>query len=162
MNTKVKKANVKKQAFDMPINEHQKEMDKIANKMALLFEKKITASKFAKWVVIAKDNLDTRDDLMWGLGHEILPALIEAKTPQDRIKFLKKELPTSFEYYEFANRSLFQLGENFLKSFKGLFFGAWQIEEFMSIYLPLLSICEMLEDYEFHKDELEKETKKAA
>jgi len=160
MSTKVKQIiDAKKNAST---NEHQTKMNKIANNMAVLFEKKITASKFARWIVIAKDNSVQDDDLIWQLGYNVLPALIAAKTQQDRIKFLKKELPHSFFIYKFANESLFQLGANFLKSFEGLRYRVEEIEGFMSIYLPLLSICEMVEDYEFHKEELEKETKKAA
>jgi hypothetical protein len=47
------------------VNVYQKEMDKIANEMAVLFEKKITASKLAKWLVIANTHSDPHDDIIW-------------------------------------------------------------------------------------------------
>jgi len=163
MNTKVKQTgNTKKQAFGMPINEHVKEMDKIANDMAVLFEQKITAIQLAKWLSLANSHSDPNDDLLFHLGYETLPGLIDAKTSVGRINFLRKELPKAFCMYSFANRSLFQLGEDYFKKNKGLSYWADLIEEFLSVYLVLLAICEMFEDYEFHKEELEKETTKAA
>lgn len=144
------------------INVHQKEMEKIANDMAVLFEQKITASNLAKWLVIANTHSDPHDNLIWNLGYIILPGLIEAKNQSDKINFLNKELPDTFSVYKTANTSLFQLGEGYFKKNKGLGFFIEEIEEFMSVYLTLLSICEMFENYEYHQKELEVESDKAA
>lgn len=150
------KGSVKKLHEPDQINQHQKEMDKIANDMAVLFEKKIAVSEFAKWLVIANTHLNPHDDLIWNLGYNVLPGLIDAKTKDDRINFLKKELPEAFEVYEFANKSLFQLCENYFKGMKGLCFFAESIEEFMSVSLTLLAICEKFESYEYEEKEMRK------
>jgi hypothetical protein len=144
------------------VNVHQKEMDKIANDMAVLFEKKITATELAKWLVIANTHSNPHDSLIWSLGYTILPGLIDAKNQAHRINLLKKELPHTYDDYQFANRSLFQLGEDYFKENKGLGFFVEQVEEFLSVYLPLLSICEKFEIYEHHQKELRKELDNAA
>jgi hypothetical protein len=144
------------------VNVHQKEMDKIANDMAVLFEKKITATELAKWLVIANTHSNPHDDLIWSLGYNILPGLIDAKNQADKISFLKQELPNTYSIYKFANKSLFQLGEDYFRTNKGLGYFVEQIEDFMSVFLPLLSICEMFENYEHHQKELEKELDNAA
>jgi hypothetical protein len=97
-----------------------------------------------------------------GLGYEVLPGLIDLKTQADRINFLKEELPGIFSVYKMANKSLFQLGEDYFKKNKGLGFFVEQVEEFISVYLPLLSICEMFENYEYQQKEMEKELDSAA
>jgi hypothetical protein len=91
-----------------------------------------------------------------------LPGLIEAKTQADRISFLKKELPGTFSVYRMANESLFQLGEDYFRKNKGLVYLVEQIEEFMTVYLTLLAICEMFEHYENEENEMEEEINKAA
>lgn len=162
----MKKTNAKGSVKDLQEsvqkNEHRKEMDKIANDMAVLFEKKITASELAKWLTIANGHSDPNDDLLWGLGYDVLPKLIEAKTSSERINFLKKELPELFSVYKMANTSLFQLGEDYLKKRKGLRYFTELIEEFMSVFLTLIAICEMFEHYEYEEQEMNKKTDKAA
>jgi hypothetical protein len=156
-NTKIA---VKKLQEPSQVNIHQKEMDKVANKMAVLFERKITASELAKWLVMANTHSDPHDDLIWGLGYNILPGLIEAKTQADRISFLKEKLPGTFSVYRMANKSLFQLGEDYFRKNKGLGYFVEQIEEFVSICLTLFAICEIFQHYEYEEQEME--TEKAA
>ncbi len=144
------------------VNVHQKEIDKIATNMAVLFEKKITACELAKWLTIANSHSDPNDDLIWSLGYNILPGLIEGKNQDDRIRFLKKELPETFSVYRMANKSLFQLGEDYFKKNKGLGYFIEQIEEFINVFLTLLAICEMFENYEYEEREMDKKTDKAA
>jgi hypothetical protein len=156
------KRSVKKIQEPAQINENQIEMDKIANDMAVLFEKKITASELAKWLTIANTHLNPHDDLIWSLGYNILPGLIDAKNQADKISFLKQELPNTYSIYKFANKSLFQLGEDYFRTNKELGYFVEQIEDFMSVFLPLLSICEIFENYEYHQKELKKESNKAA
>lgn len=158
-NTKIA---VKKLQEPVQTNEHQKEMDKIANDMAVLFEKKITASELAKWLTIANSHSNPNDDLIWSLGYEVLPGLIDTKTQTERINFLRAKLPSCFSVYIMANKSLFQLGEDYFKKNKGLGYFIEQIEEFTSVHLTLLAICEMFENYEYEKREMEKELNKAA
>lgn len=57
---------------------------------------------------------------------------------------------------------MFQLGEDYFRTNKGLGFFVEQIEEFMSVYLTLLAICEMFEHYEYEEQEMDKKTDKAA
>jgi hypothetical protein len=156
------KVSVKNLQRPSQVNVHQQEMERIANEMAVLFEKKITASELARWLVIANTHSDPHDDLIWDLGYNILPRLINAKSQADRINFLKKELPKAFSVYSFANKSLFQLGEDYFRKSKGLVYFVEQIEEFMTVYLTLLAICEMFEHYENEENEMEEEINKAA
>jgi hypothetical protein len=156
------KITVKKLQAPVQVNVHQVKMDKIAKDMAVLFEKKITASELAKWLVMANTHSDPHDDLIWHLGYDVLPGLIESKTKEDRISFLVKELPRAFDFYKFANESLFQVGSDYLTKNKGLKYFAELIEEFMSVYLALLSICEKFDLYEYEEKEMKKELNKAA
>lgn len=140
----------------------RKEMDKIANDMAVLFENKIKASKLGKWLAIANDYSDAALEntwLTWQLGYEILPVLIDAKTQEDAILFLKKALPVALGSNKAANKCLCKLCENYFKKNNGLSISDGGIHEFMDVCLTLFSICEKFEEYVCY---LREEMKEAA
>ncbi|MGN6530154.1 MAG: hypothetical protein ACTHK0_00190, partial [Ginsengibacter sp.] len=88
----MKKTNEKGSVKDLKevvINPHQEEMDKIVNDMAVLFEKKISASKLAKWLALANHYSDDTVEVIFDLGYGILPGLINAKDTEDKVDFLK-------------------------------------------------------------------------
>lgn len=155
MNKTNAKGSVKLLQIAVGINQYQKEMDKIANDMAVLFDEKISASKLAKWLPTANADLGPNDDIIYNLGYIILPGLIDAKTKDERVSFLKRELPQTFFVYKSANESLFQLSENYFKKQKGLIFCTETIKEFMSVCLHLFAICEKFEMYEYTKEKME-------
>jgi hypothetical protein len=107
--------------------------------------------KYCRAGKFANTHSNPHDDLIWSLGYTILPGLIDAKNQADKTSFLKQELPDTYSLYEFANRSLFQLGEDYFKKSKGLKYFLKEVEEFMSVYLTLLAIGEMFENYEYHQ-----------
>jgi hypothetical protein len=148
--------NLKKTTAKEPVQiiQHQKEMDKIANDMAVLFEKKINASKLAKWLTLANVYADDSIEITWGLGYEILPGLINAKTQDDRINFLKKNLLAAFGFDKSASNSVSQLCENYFKKNNGRSISAEGIEEFMNVCLTLFAICEKFDEYEYHRKEM--------
>jgi hypothetical protein len=135
------------------IIQHQKEMDKIANDMAVLFERKINAGKLAKWLTVANIYADDSIEITWELGYEILPGLINAKTQDERINFLKQNLPVALGLNKAANKSMCQLCENYFKENNGRSFME-EMQDFMDICLTLFAICEKFDEYEYHRKEM--------
>lgn len=156
--TIMKKTNEKgsvKNLKGLVINQHQKEMDKIVNEMAVLFEKKISASKLAKWLALANHYSDDRIEIIFDLGYGILPGLINAKDTEDKVNFLKQNLLATLGFDKAANKSVYQLCENYFKENNGRLIFIEEIEEFMEVCLTLFAICEMFEEYVYHRQEME-------
>jgi len=143
-------------------NKNQIEMDKIANDMAVLFEKKISASQLAKWLVLVNAHSDSNDDLVYELGYSLLPGLIECDTKDERIRFLKYSIPSTLVRHEFAHESLYQFGVDYLEKNKRLGNSVECVTEFMDTWLVLLSINDMHQSYESLEKEIKKDLEKAA
>lgn len=161
-NTKIPVKSLKE-----PVNPNQKEMDEIANDMAVLFEKKVTASELAEWLAIINQHKDKPEEVrefIWNFGFLFLPHLIKCDTKIQKIEFLKKEIINTFSCIgkELLFESVGLIGVKFATDFKTLRSDKVFVQDFMKIYTTFLCLCEMYDDYEFYKSELEKETIKAA
>ena len=154
----MKKTNKKgsvKNLKEVVTNQHEEQMDKIVNDMAVLFEKKISASKLAKWLALANHYSDDTVEIIFDFGYGILPGLIDAKDTDDKVNFLKQSLPAALGLGKAANKSVHQVCENYFKENNGRFIVMEEIEEFMEVCLTLFAICEKFEDYEYHRQEME-------
>jgi hypothetical protein len=161
------KRSVKKIQRPVQINKNQIEMDKIANDMAVLFEKRITASELAAWLAVVNQHSDNPEEVrefIWNIGFLLLPRFIECDTKIKKIEFLKEELVNVFGSIgkNMLNESVGLIGVKYTTDFKICRSDAECVQEFMKPYTTFLCLCEMYDDYVFYKGELEKETKKAA
>lgn len=140
------------------VNRHQLEMQKIANKMAVLFEQKFTPSLLSRWLVLAREHSSTADTgMLWHLGYCTLPELIECKTKKNRIDFLIGDIFQSFSDPAYATDFLFQLGADFLLKTKNVLYTIKNIKDFMGPYTTLLAILELFNDYSFEKGYMQKD-----
>jgi len=166
--SKQSKETVKKLQVPSQVNSNQKEMDRISNEMAVLFEKKITARKLAEWLAVVsqhEDNPQGVREFIWGLGYSLLPKFIECDTKIKKIEYLKENIVGLFSFMmhkDELSEALGAIGVKYATNFKRLRSDAECVEDFMKTYTTFLCVFEMYHDYEFYKGELEKETKKVA
>ena len=163
-NTKV---SAKKLQQPAQLSIYQKQMDKIANDMAVLFEKKITASELAAWLAVINQHSDNPEEVrefIWNIGFLFLPGFIECDTKIKKIEFLKKELVDVFRMTgkDMLMESVGLIGVKYATEFKRFRSDAECVQEFMKPYTTFLCLCEMYNDYVFYKGELEEKQKKAA
>lgn len=159
---KTKKA-VKIMQQDPVVNKNQTGMDRIANKMAVYFEERVSASNLVRWVTTVNsdntpDNIRDVEGFAWHLGWVLLPELINCESKKNRIEFLKEGLVDLFEnaFYKESKEALAQIGINFLTPFATLTDHHFTVAEFMNVYATFLSIVEMYEEYEYYGNELRK------
>lgn len=140
-------------------NEHQKKMDKISNDMAVLFEKKISASDLALWLAIlngsGKRGSET-EEFTWTLGYTFLPDFIKCDTRIKKLAFLKEEIANAFSFLPCLREALAEIGIYFCSEYKTCTGCPESIEEFMRPYITFLALSEMYREFEFHKKEMEK------
>lgn len=156
--------------------ENQIKRDRAANKMAILFERKVKCSRLARWAGIAQDDvMRFKTNQSTGNGNDglrflseitwhILPNLIDCKDKDERIRSLTVHLPNFFDnyLYEGVKSALAEIGKAYLSSFERYISHSDDINEFMTIYSTFLALCDPYQEYEHYSEKVEEEMQNAA
>jgi hypothetical protein len=142
-------------------SENEKRMNKIAEEMAVYFDKKIKTSDLAEWTAITdytciefKSDRDLDHDpvlFLHTIGWLLLPGLIDCKTERERIDFLKEGLINLFqcEFFDGTKALLLEIDCCYQQQIKKYDYDEGiDVYRHMLIYNTFLSILEMYKEYE--------------
>jgi len=154
---------------------YKSEMQKIAEKMAIRFDKYFTPKDLILWNIQASGLLSqhTEDltltneychgsDFLSSFEYTLLPPLLNVKSNKERRAVIKRELPELFSGMLYSNlkKALAEIGNAFILDYSKLTWNEYKIHAFMQHLSCFMELSEMYSHYEFYEQEQWKEEEK--